>query len=60
MSNSAGTDHRERNKRLAAQILSQLPEDREEALIVLTIARQLVEWVAEGEALPAAILRIVG
>ena len=60
MSKSAGADARERHKRLAAQILSQLPESKEEALIVLTIARQLVEWVGEGDQLPSAILRIVG
>ncbi len=60
MSKHAGADSREQHKRLAAQIFIQLPEDREEALIVLTIARQLVEWAVETEQLPAAVLKIVG
>lgn len=47
-------------KRLAAQLFAQLPENREEALMVLTIARELVLWSVEGDAIVAPVLRIVG
>lgn len=34
----------ERLKRLAAQMFAQLPENREEALKVVLILRELVDW----------------
>ncbi len=47
-------------KRLAAQILTQLPETKEEALMVLAIAQELVEWEAVVGSPLAPVLRIVG
>lgn len=44
-------------KRLAAQILAQLPENQEEALAVLTLARELVLWET-ASLVPA--LKVVG
>lgn len=49
-----------RLKRLAAQLLSQLPEDREEALIVIVMLRELVEWRPSIEAVVEPVLKIVG
>ena len=45
-----------RLKHYALEIVSQLPIDRAEALIVLGYARELIEWQAE---LPADIIKLV-
>ncbi len=49
----------QRFKRLAAQIVAQLPEDKGEALIVLALIRTLVEWENGGEATILPFVRLV-
>ena len=49
-----------RLKRLAAQLFAQLPENREESLLVVTILRELVDWRPGMEATIEPLLKIVG
>ncbi len=49
-----------RQKRLAAQLFAQLPEDREEALNIVIILRELVDWRPALEATIEPVLKIVG
>jgi putative heme iron utilization protein len=58
MSTEAEREAQERHKRIAAQILNQLPEDKTEALAVLAITHALLDWDVM-EALPTPIFRIV-
>lgn len=60
MSMDAAESKRESHKRLAAQILAQLPEERGEALIVLAIVRELVDWDYGVGHIGAQVLKIVG
>ena len=50
----------ERLKRIAAQLLVQLPENKEEALVVLTVLRELVDWQPTLGAVVASPIKIVG
>lgn len=43
------------NKRLACQIASQLPENADEALQVLSLVREIVICLGEGWGRPAAV-----
>lgn len=52
-------EHSDSLKRLAAQLFAQLPENREDALMVLAITRELVTWEVTG-AIIAPVLKIVG
>ena len=47
-----------RLKRYALQVAAQLPDDKQEAMIVLEYARELVIW--EREAGETAQLRLIG
>ncbi len=49
----------QRFKRLAAQIVAQLPEDKAEALVVLALIRTLVEWENGAEATILPFVRLV-
>jgi hypothetical protein len=46
-------------KRLALQIAAQLPTIREESLLVLEFARELVEWENRPADDPAPVLKLV-
>jgi hypothetical protein len=48
-----------RLKRFALQIAAQLPDDRQEAVLVLEYARELVGWEAERDD-RGPVLRVVG
>lgn len=60
MQKECGTERAEARKRLAAQILTQLPDNRDEAIAVLAIVHQLVIWEASGDGILGPTLRIVG
>jgi hypothetical protein len=60
MSMDTAESKRESHKRLAAQILAQLPEERGEALIVLAIVRELVDWDYGMAHIGATVLKIIG
>ena len=53
------TGNAQRLKRLAAQILSQLPEDREEAIAALALVRALIEWENGVETTILPFVRLV-
>ena len=48
------------SKRLAAQIASQLPEDNQEALRVLSLAREIIVCLGGGWAQPASVTQLFG
>ncbi len=49
----------QRLKRLAAQIVAQLPEDKAKALAVLVLIRALIEWEGSAEATILPFVRLV-
>jgi len=49
-----------RLKRYALQVVTQLPDSRAEAMLVLEYARELVEWQAEHDLAHAPVLQVIG
>jgi hypothetical protein len=56
MSDNTRTIRRECHKRLAAQLFGQLPDDRQEALAVLALTRELVDWTTDEKPTPVLTL----